>query len=54
MKYLTKGELLLTLGADADKFTAFMLDPSVFGITEPMVSNLKVAKQKLDWTNSID
>lgn len=54
MKYLTKGELLLTLGADADKFTAFMLDPSVFGITEPMVSNLKVAKQKLDWTNTID
>ena len=54
MKYLTKGELLITLGADADKFTAFMLDPSVFGITEPMVSNLKVAKQKLDWTNTID
>ena len=22
MKYLTKGELLLTLGADADKFTS--------------------------------
>ena len=54
MKYLSKGELLTTLGSDADEFTAFMLDPSAFGATEPMVSTLKVAKQKLDWTNTID
>jgi|FLOH01.1.fsa_nt_gi hypothetical protein len=54
MKYLTKGELLTTLGSDADKFTAFMLDPSVFGVTEPLLGGLKIAKQKLDWTNTID
>ena len=54
MKYLTKGELLVLLGSNADKFTEFMIDPSKFGITEPLLGMIKVAKQKFDWTNSID
>jgi len=54
MKYLTKGELLLALGESADKFTAFMISPEMFGVTGDAVMALKVAKQKLDWTNTID
>lgn len=54
MKYLTKGELLLTLGNSANSFTAFMMNPEVFGVTEPNLTALRVAKQKLDWTASID
>ena len=54
MKYLTKGELLLVLGDRADVFTAFMLNPESFGITEPVLTKLKIAKQKLEWTNSIN
>jgi hypothetical protein len=51
---ISKGELLTALGADSDKFTAFMLDPAAFGVTEPYLAALKIAKQKLDWTASIE
>jgi hypothetical protein len=51
---ITKGELLTILGTDGDKFTAFMLDPASFGVAEPYLSKLKVAKQKLDWTTSVE
>jgi len=54
MKYLTKGELLTTLGSSANNFTAFLMNPEGFGVTEPTLTMLRVAKQKLDWTNSID
>lgn len=54
MKYLAKGELLILLGSSADKFTQFMLDPSMFGITEPLLTQLKIVKQKFDWTSGID
>ena len=51
---ITKGELLTALGADANKFTAFMLDPGQFGATEPYISAIKIAKQQLDWTSNIE
>lgn len=54
MKYLTKGELLLTLGNSANNFTAFMLHPEQFGVVEPVLTMIHVAKQKLDWANTID
>jgi len=54
MKYLTKGELLLALGNSADKFTAFLMSPEAFGLTGDNLMAIKVAKQKLDWTNTID
>ena len=54
MKYLTKGELLQTLGESANSFTMFMMNPESFGVTEPMLTKVRVAKQKLDWTNSVD
>jgi len=54
MKNITKGQLLVLLGTSANAFTAFMVDPASFGIVEPQLSELRVAKQKLDWSNSID
>lgn len=54
MKYLSKGELLTLLGEDADKFTLFMMQPESFGITGETLTAVKIAKQKLDWTNTID
>jgi hypothetical protein len=51
---ITKGELLTALGEDGNKFTAFMLDPASFGVQEPDLSKFRVAKQKLDWTASIE
>ena len=54
MRYLSKGELLTMLGTESDKFTAFMLDPASFGVTGTGLTNLKVAKQKLDWADTID
>jgi hypothetical protein len=51
---ITKGSLLTALGSDGDKFTAFMLDPASFGVTEPDITRLKIAKQKLDWTSNIE
>lgn len=54
MKYLSKGELLTLLGEDADKFTLFMMQPESFGVTGQTLTAIKIAKQKLDWTNTID
>ena len=54
MRYLSKGELLTMLGSDSNAFTAFMLDPASFGVTGQGLIDLKVAKQKLDWTDTID
>ena len=54
MRYLSKGELLTILGSDSNAFTAFMLDPASFGVTGQGLIDLKVAKQKLDWTDTID
>ena len=51
---ITKGSLLTALGSDGDKFTAFMLDPASFGVNEPDITRLKIAKQKLDWTSNIE
>lgn len=54
MKYLTKGELLTILGDDANKFTLFMMDPESFGLAGDVLTAVKIAKQKLDWTNTVD
>lgn len=54
MKYLTKGELLPLLGDSSSSFTAFMIGPETFGVTEPTLTELRVAKQKLDWTSGIN
>jgi len=54
MKSLTKGELLLTLGDSANSFTAFLMNPEAFGVVEPVLTSIRVAKQKLDWTSSIN
>jgi hypothetical protein len=54
MRLVTKGELLTALGASSDRFTAFMLDPVSFGVPEEYLLGLKIAKQKLDWTGSVD
>ena len=54
MRILTKGELLLALGDSANNFTSFMISPEQFGVTEPTLTTIKVVKQKLDWTSSID
>ena len=54
MRYLTKGDLLTLLGSEANAFTAFMLDPASFGVTEPVLTGLKIAKQKFDWTGGIN
>lgn len=54
MKYLTKGELLTILGDDANKFTLFMMNPESFGVSGDVLIAVKIAKQKLDWTNTID
>jgi hypothetical protein len=54
MKYLTKGDLLTILSDEASAFTAFMMDPTQFGVTEPLLTTLKLEKQKFDWTNGID
>lgn len=51
---ITKGELLTALGADSNKFTAFMMDPAQFGVTEPYLTALELAKQKFDWTANIE
>ena len=54
MKYLTKGDLLTILGDESSAFTAFMLDPSQFGVQEPLLTTLKLEKQKFDWTNGVN
>ena len=54
MRYLTKGDLLTLLGDESDQFTTFMLDPASFGVTEPALTKLKIAKQKFDWTGGFD
>jgi hypothetical protein len=54
MKYLTKGDLLTLLDDEASAFTAFMMDPAQFGVQEPLLTTLKLEKQKFDWTNGVD
>ena len=54
MRYLTKGDLLTTLGDESSAFTAFMMNPAQFGVTEPLLTTLKLEKQKFDWTNGVD
>ncbi len=54
MRYLSKGELLTMLGTESNAFTAFILDPASFGVTGQGLIDLKIAKQKFDWTDTID
>lgn len=54
MKYLSKGELLIALGNSADKFTEFFISPETFGVSGDTLLEMKVAKQKLDWTNTVN
>lgn len=54
MRYITKGDLLALLGDKANTFTMFMLDPTAFGVTEPMLSGLRIAKQQFDWTSGLN
>lgn len=54
MRYLTKGDLLTLLDDEADQFTMFMMDPASYGVTGDLLTKLKVAKQKFDWTGGLN
>ena len=53
MKYITKGEVLLTLEDNGVKLTQFLVAPETFGVNEPLITQIKVIKQQFDWTAGI-
>ena len=54
MKYLSKDALLVLLNDEANAFVQFFMTPGAWGVTEPLLSQLKVVKQKLDWVGGFN
>lgn len=54
MRLISRGDLLVLLGENANKFTAFLTNPGQFNLPPDLLLAVTIARQKFEWSNNLN
>lgn len=54
MRLISRGDLLVVLGENANKFTAFLTNPQQFNLPSEVLQAIEIARQKFEWSNNLN